>query len=109
VLHWLLATLVSPATRAHPKIIHPSASQVHKSTITFPAQALTIHLPNSATTGRPHCGYFVPAIKNAQLLRSGCELTILLADIHGFLVRSRPNPSYSLPGRHRRLPQGATN
>ncbi|KAH8754128.1 hypothetical protein F5883DRAFT_187188 [Diaporthe sp. PMI_573] len=39
----------------------------------------------TATTGRPHCGYFVPAIKNAQLLRSGCELTILLADIHGFL------------------------
>lgn len=46
------------------------------------------HLPTTrATTGRPHCGYFVPAIKNAQLLRSGCELTILLADIHGFLVR----------------------
>ncbi|KUI57621.1 Tyrosine--tRNA ligase, cytoplasmic [Cytospora mali] len=39
----------------------------------------------TATTGRPHCGYFVPAIKLAQLLRSGCELTILLADIHGFL------------------------
>lgn len=38
-----------------------------------------------ATTGRPHCGYFVPALKLAQLLRSGCELTILLADIHGFL------------------------
>lgn len=46
----------------------------------------------SATTGRPHCGYFVPAIKNAQLLRSGCELTILLADIHGFLVRDHTNP-----------------
>lgn len=43
-----------------------------------------------ATTGRPHCGYFVPAIKLAQLLRSGCELTILLADIHGFLVRISP-------------------
>ncbi|ROW13796.1 hypothetical protein VPNG_03566 [Cytospora leucostoma] len=39
----------------------------------------------TATTGRPHCGYFVPAIKLAQLLRSGCEVTILLADIHGFL------------------------
>ncbi|KAJ4418400.1 Tyrosine--tRNA ligase cytoplasmic [Gnomoniopsis sp. IMI 355080] len=39
----------------------------------------------TATTGRPHCGYFVPAIKLAQLLRSGCELTILLADVHGFL------------------------
>ncbi|CAI4211937.1 unnamed protein product [Parascedosporium putredinis] len=39
----------------------------------------------TATTGRPHCGYFVPAIKIAQLLAAGCEMTILLADIHGFL------------------------
>ncbi|KAH6900560.1 hypothetical protein B0T10DRAFT_471042 [Thelonectria olida] len=39
----------------------------------------------TATTGRPHCGYFVPAMKIAQLLAAGCEMTILLADIHGFL------------------------
>ncbi|KAJ4302542.1 Tyrosine--tRNA ligase cytoplasmic [Collariella sp. IMI 366227] len=39
----------------------------------------------SATTGRPHCGYFVPAIKIAQFLAAGCDVTILLADIHGFL------------------------
>ncbi|KAK2058964.1 tRNA synthetase class I [Colletotrichum caudatum] len=39
----------------------------------------------TATTGRPHCGYFVPAIKLAQFLAAGCELTVLLADIHGFL------------------------
>ncbi|KAL8342598.1 hypothetical protein RB598_004125 [Gaeumannomyces tritici] len=39
----------------------------------------------SATTGRPHVGYFVPALKLAQFLAAGCELTILLADIHGFL------------------------
>ncbi|CAM1507915.1 Fc.00g047630.m01.CDS01 [Cosmosporella sp. VM-42] len=39
----------------------------------------------TATTGRPHCGYFVPAIKIAQYLAAGCEMTILLADIHGFL------------------------
>lgn len=39
----------------------------------------------SATTGRPHVGYFVPALKIAQFLAAGCELTILLADIHGFL------------------------
>lgn len=42
-------------------------------------------LLGTATTGRPHCGYFVPAIKIAQLLAAGCEMTILLADIHGFL------------------------
>lgn len=39
----------------------------------------------TATTGRPHCGYFVPAVKIAQFLAAGCEVTILLADIHGFL------------------------
>ncbi|KAK3295047.1 uncharacterized protein B0H64DRAFT_200950 [Chaetomium fimeti] len=39
----------------------------------------------TATTGRPHCGYFVAAIKIAQFLAAGCDVTILLADIHGFL------------------------
>jgi tyrosyl-tRNA synthetase len=39
----------------------------------------------TATTGRPHCGYFPSAIKIAQLLKAGCSVTILLADIHGFL------------------------
>lgn len=42
-------------------------------------------LSGTATTGRPHCGYLVPAIKIAQLLAAGCDVTILLADIHGFL------------------------
>ncbi|KAL4875538.1 hypothetical protein BJY04DRAFT_161334 [Aspergillus karnatakaensis] len=39
----------------------------------------------TATTGRPHTGYFVPALKIAQLLNAGCDVVILLADIHGFL------------------------
>jgi len=39
----------------------------------------------TATTGRPHTGYYVPALKIAQILAAGCEVTILLADIHGFL------------------------
>ena len=39
----------------------------------------------TATTGRPHCGYFVPIIKIAHFLRAGCHVKILLADIHGFL------------------------
>ncbi|KAI1077578.1 tyrosyl-tRNA synthetase [Whalleya microplaca] len=39
----------------------------------------------TAPTGRPHCGYFVPAIKIAQLLAAGCDVTILIADIHAFL------------------------
>ncbi|KAI1197668.1 tyrosyl-tRNA synthetase [Nemania serpens] len=36
-------------------------------------------------TGRPHCGYLVPGVKIAQLLAAGCDMVILLADIHGFL------------------------
>ncbi|KAF3316201.1 Tyrosine--tRNA ligase cytoplasmic [Orbilia oligospora] len=39
----------------------------------------------TATTGRPHCGYFVPMTKLAHFLRAGCEVTILLADLHAFL------------------------
>ncbi|KAL1979205.1 hypothetical protein VTN96DRAFT_6508 [Rasamsonia emersonii] len=39
----------------------------------------------TATTGRPHCGYFVPMVKLAHFLRAGCRVKILLADIHAFL------------------------
>ncbi|KAF2403235.1 tyrosyl-tRNA synthetase [Trichodelitschia bisporula] len=39
----------------------------------------------TATTGRPHCGYFVPVMKIGELLRAGCRVKILLADIHAFL------------------------
>lgn len=39
----------------------------------------------TATTGRPHCGYFVPMVKIAELLHAGCHVKILLADIHAFL------------------------
>ncbi|OBT44456.1 tyrosyl-tRNA synthetase [Pseudogymnoascus sp. WSF 3629] len=39
----------------------------------------------TATTGRPHCAYFVPIIKIAELLAAGCHVKILLADIHGYL------------------------
>ena len=46
---------------------------------------LTSVPPGTATTGRPHCGYFVPILKIAHFLRAGCKVKILLADIHGFL------------------------
>lgn len=39
----------------------------------------------TATTGKPHCGYFVPMIKLAELLRAGCHVKVLIADIHGYL------------------------
>lgn len=39
----------------------------------------------TATTGRPHCGYFVAMLKIAHFLQAGCKVKLLLADIHGFL------------------------
>lgn len=39
----------------------------------------------TAPTGKPHCGYFVPMVKIAHFLQAGCEVKILLADIHAFL------------------------
>jgi tyrosyl-tRNA synthetase len=38
-------------------------------------------LSGTATTGRPHCGYFVPAIKIAQFLAADCEVICLIADM----------------------------
>jgi len=39
----------------------------------------------TATTGRPHVGYFVPMSKIADFLKAGCEVTILFADLHAYL------------------------
>jgi tyrosyl-tRNA synthetase len=39
----------------------------------------------TATTGKPHLGYFVPMYKIADFLAAGCEVTILFADLHAFL------------------------
>lgn len=39
----------------------------------------------TAPTGRPHTGYFVPMFKIRDLLNAGCEVIILLADMHAFL------------------------
>ena len=39
----------------------------------------------TATTGRPHLGYFVPIMKLADFLNAGCSVTILFADLHAFL------------------------
>ena len=39
----------------------------------------------TATTGKPHIGYFVPIMKLADFLEAGCEVTVLFADLHAFL------------------------
>jgi tyrosyl-tRNA synthetase len=39
----------------------------------------------TAPTGRPHVGYFIWGLKVADLLRAGCHVKILLADLHAAL------------------------
>ncbi|WUR03964.1 tyrosine-tRNA ligase (YARS1) [Vairimorpha necatrix] len=39
----------------------------------------------TATTGKPHIAYFLPIFKIKDFVDAGCNVTILLADIHAFL------------------------
>lgn len=39
----------------------------------------------TSPTGIPHIGYFLPLIKIAQLVKAGCEVIILFADLHAYL------------------------
>ena len=39
----------------------------------------------TAPTGRIHIGYFVPMLKIRDFVNAGCNVTILIADIHAFL------------------------
>lgn len=39
----------------------------------------------TATTGKPHVGYFFPMLKIADLLKAGFHVKILLADLHAVL------------------------
>jgi len=39
----------------------------------------------TATTGRPHVAYLVPMTKLADFLAAGCEVVVLLADLHAYL------------------------
>ena len=36
-------------------------------------------------TGKPHVGYLVPLAKIVNCLRAGCEVHIVLADLHGYI------------------------
>ncbi|CEI66235.1 unnamed protein product [Fusarium venenatum] len=42
----------------------------------------------TATTGKPHCGYFVPMVNIAELLEAGCRVKILISDVRGSLDSS---------------------
>ncbi|TPX31301.1 tyrosine---tRNA ligase [Synchytrium microbalum] len=39
----------------------------------------------TASTGKPHIGYFVPMTKIADFLQAGCHVTVLVADLHAYL------------------------
>lgn len=63
------------------EVLHP---EILEDVIVKQNRPLVIYW-GTATTGRPHCGYFVAMMKIAQYLRAGCKVKVLLADIHGFL------------------------
>jgi tyrosyl-tRNA synthetase len=54
----------------------------------------------TAPTGTPHVAYFVPMSKIADFLRAGCEVTILIADLHAYLD-SQKSPEGLLAHRSR--------
>lgn len=39
----------------------------------------------TAPTGKIHIGYLIPMIKIAHLIKAGCDVTILFADLHAYL------------------------
>ena len=39
----------------------------------------------TSPTGSPSFAYYLPMIKICQLLKAGCEVTILFADLHAYL------------------------
>lgn len=58
--------------------------QIIKNVLEIEKRPLKVYW-GTAPTGRPHCGYFVPMTKLAHFLKAGCEVTVLLADLHAFL------------------------
>ncbi|ODV93238.1 hypothetical protein PACTADRAFT_46654 [Pachysolen tannophilus NRRL Y-2460] len=59
-------------------------AQIIKNVLEVEKRPLKIYL-GTAPTGKPHCGYFVPMTKLADFLKAGCEVTVLLADLHAYL------------------------
>jgi tyrosyl-tRNA synthetase len=46
----------------------------------------------TAPTGRIHIGYLLPMMKLADFLRAGCQVTILIADLHAMLDKMKSTP-----------------
>lgn len=68
-------------TRNLQEVLNP---QIIKNVLEVEKRPLKVYW-GTAPTGKPHCGYFVPMIKLAHLLKAGVEVTVLVADLHAFL------------------------
>lgn len=68
-------------TRDLQEVLNP---QIIKHVLEVEKRPLKVYW-GTAPTGKPHCGYFVPMIKLAHLLKAGVEVTVLVADLHAFL------------------------
>lgn len=68
-------------TRDLQEVLNP---QIIKQILEEEGRTLKVYW-GTAPTGKPHCGYFVPMIKLAHLLKAGVEVTVLIADLHAFL------------------------
>lgn len=68
-------------TRNLQEVLNP---QIIKNILENEKRPLKLYL-GTAPTGKPHCGYFVPMTKLADFLKAGCEVTVLMADLHAFL------------------------
>lgn len=58
--------------------------QIIKNVIEVEKRPLKVYW-GTAPTGRPHTGYFVAMTKIAHFLSAGCEVKVLVADLHAFL------------------------
>lgn len=68
-------------TRDLQEVLNP---QIIKDILQEEGRTLKVYW-GTAPTGKPHCGYFVPMVKLAHLLKAGVEVTVLIADLHAFL------------------------
>lgn len=68
-------------TRGLQEVLNP---QIIKDVLEKDERPLKVYW-GTAPTGKPHCGYFVPMVKLAHFLKAGCEVTVLIADLHAYL------------------------
>ncbi|KAK9448962.1 tRNA synthetases class I-domain-containing protein [Limtongia smithiae] len=76
-----MADTVSIITQNLQEVLH---EQIIRDIVEKEGRPLKLYW-GTAPTGRPHCGYWVPMTKLANFLQAGCEVKILLADLHAFL------------------------